>query len=167
MREDRPLNSTVDERRPLLPQQSPELYDIHQQTRPSRWKIITQMIIPEIHVVSPRYRFVPLLGCLIILFNESEFTFKQVAMIRAIEAMHCIEYYEKYDPNVAQLGKHIPETFCKTDEIQKLVAITAAFQLFFRMLCSMIGVHRGLVFLGSSSFLMSEKEICPLVGWVT
>ena len=134
-------DAAVNERQPLLQQQqSPKLYETHRQLPPSRRKRIWQKLIPRFDVVSPRYRFVPLLGCLIIIFNESESMFKQVAMIRAYEAMHCIEYYQKHDPSLAELGKHIPERFCKTDEIQKHVAATAAIQLFIRLFCSMIGV---------------------------
>jgi hypothetical protein len=152
MGEARPRDGTADARRPLLQQQSPELYETHQQTPPSRWEITWKKIIPRFDVVSPRYQFVPLLGCLIVLFNESDAVLKQLAMIRAIEAMHCIEYYEKHDPDLAELRKHIPEKFCKTDEIQKYVATTAAFQLFIRMLCSMIGVDRDPVRLGAQAF---------------
>ena len=133
-------DAVVNERQHLLQQQSPELYETFPQLPPSRRKRSWQQLLPGFDVVSPRYRFVPLLGCLIIIFNESESMFKQVAMIRAYEAMHCIEYYQKHDPNLADLGKHIPEWFCKTDEIQKHVANTAAIQLFIRLFCSMIGV---------------------------
>lgn len=151
-------DGAVDERQPLLRQQSPELYETHQQTLPSRWKITWQSIIPSFDVVSPRYRFVPLLGCLIILFHECEAMFTHVAMTRAIEALHCLEYYEQHNSDLAKLGKNIPEVFCKTDEIQKHVATTGAFLLFVRMLCSMIGVYRELVRLRSHSFLSKSRK---------
>ena len=141
MTEIRPSDGSVDEQQPLLQQESSERYETYQQTSSSRWKRLWQKILPRFEVVSPHYRYVPLLGCLIIVFNEAESMFKQVAIIRAIEALHCIEYYEDRDQDLAQLGKHIPERFCKIDEIQEHVATTVAFQLLIRLLCSMIGVE--------------------------
>jgi hypothetical protein len=145
-------DGALDEQQPLLQQHSSTIHQIHQQTALSRWTIIWQRIIPKFDVVSPHYRFIPLLGCLIILLNEFEYSFKQVALLRAIEALHCIEYYEKQDPDIAELGKHIPEKLCKADEIQKHVASSTAMYLLIRMLCAFVGVDRGL-FAWSPRFL--------------
>lgn len=145
-------DGALDEQQPLLQQQTLAPHQTHQQIPLSRWAIIWQRIIPKFDVVSPRYQFVPLLGCLIILINESEYTFKQVALIRAIEALHCIEYYEKHNPDIAELGKHIPERLCKADEIQKNVATSTAMYLLVRMLCALIGMNQAL-FAWCPSFL--------------
>ena len=94
---------------------------------------------PSFQTISPKYRFIPFLGCLIIFLNEAEYAFKQVAVLRAIEAMYCIEYYNVHDPSTAALGKHIPERLCKDNTIQKQLAKTAGYIMFFRMAAAMIG----------------------------
>ena len=76
---------------------------------------------------------------MIILLNESEYFIRQLATMRAIEAMHCIEYYEPRDPDIAALGKHIPEFLCKTNVIQKKLAQTAGLQSFVRMASAIAG----------------------------
>lgn len=96
-------------------------------------------IWPTFTTSAPRYRYVPLLGCIIIFINEAEYFFKQVASMRAIESMYCIEFYTLRDPDIAALGKHIPERLCKDNVIQKQVAKTAGFILFFRMLAALLG----------------------------
>ena len=148
-------DDACDERQPLLQRNSSDIHQTHQQTHPSRWMIIWQRIILSFDVVSPRYQFVPLLGCLIIFFHDSGYMVKQVALIRAVEALHCIEYYEKHDRNIAALGKHIPEKLCKVDEIQKLVATSSATYLLVRTLCALIGLDRD-PFSWSLSFLTLE-----------
>lgn len=88
-------------------------------------------------VTAPQYRFVPLLGCTIILLNDAEFFFKQTAMFRAIEAMYCIEYYNNdahRNVTISALGRHIPESLCKSDEIEKHVSSTYGWIMFCRML---------------------------------
>lgn len=133
----RSRNEFIQERQPLLFQPR-ELSDTGRK-RTSCWDAVRRLV-PRFDVVSSRYRFVPLLGCLIILFNESQSMFKQVAYLRAIETLHCIEYYKKHDPDLAGLGRHIPEKFCKIDDIQKHVATTSALQIIIRLLCSLIGM---------------------------
>lgn len=59
--------------------------------------------------------------------------------MRMIEAMHCIEYYTVNDPDIARLGKHIPERLCKDSSIQKRLATTAATMSLVRMFCSILG----------------------------
>ena len=141
MAEAGPRNNFVDERQPLLLHHSRPFRETGSK-KTSIWEAIWQNILPRVHVVSSQYRFVPLLGCLIILFNEFQSMFKQVALVRAIEALHCIEYYEKHDPGLAKLGKHIPERLCKTNDIQKRVATTSALQVLIRLLCSLLGSDR-------------------------
>ncbi|RDW69883.1 hypothetical protein BP5796_08280 [Coleophoma crateriformis] len=89
--------------------------------------------------ISPRYRWVPLLGCAIIFLNEAEYFVKQVATMRAIEAMYCYEYYAARGSPLVEMGKHIPERLCKDESIQKSLAKTAGLIMFFRMLCAMVG----------------------------
>ncbi|KAF2104754.1 MFS general substrate transporter [Rhizodiscina lignyota] len=89
--------------------------------------------------ISPKYRWVPLLGCTIIFINEAEYFVKQVATMRAIEAMYCYEFYAARHSPLADLGKHIPETLCKDDSIQKQLAKSAGLIMFVRMLSAMIG----------------------------
>lgn len=89
--------------------------------------------------IAPKYRWVPLLGCAIIFINEAEYFIKQVATLRAIEAMYCYKFYLERDSPLADLGKHIPERLCKDDSIQKQLAKTAGLIMFVRMLCALIG----------------------------
>lgn len=60
-------------------------------------------------------------------------------MLRAIESMYCFEYYSSRDPDIAALGKHIPERLCKHDSIQKGLAKSAGLIMFVRMCCAIIG----------------------------
>jgi MFS family permease len=94
----------------------------------------TNKIFTQYQVTEPQFRFIPLLGCSIILLNDAEFFFKQVATFRAIEAMYCIEYYQSNDPSIAALGRAIPERLCKADSIEKQVATTYGLIMFFRLL---------------------------------
>jgi MFS family permease len=94
---------------------------------------------PTFTTISPKYRWVPLLGCILIFTNESEYFIKQVATMRAIESMYCYEYYLARNSPLAELGKHIPERLCKDDSIQKNLAKSAGLIMFFRMLSAMIG----------------------------
>ena len=130
--------SSDGEREPLLSspaehesslQPSPKLDQTEKKWRP--WLIF--------HTTHRRYRFVPLLGCLTIFINEAEYFVKQIALLRGIESLYCIEYYAEIDPEIAALGKHIPEKLCKADVIQKQIASTAAGMLVVRMTCAMIG----------------------------
>ncbi|KAF2675500.1 MFS general substrate transporter [Microthyrium microscopicum] len=89
--------------------------------------------------ITPKYRWIPLLGCAIIFINEAEYFVKQVATMRAIEAMYCYEFWLKRNSPLADLGKHIPERLCKDDSIQKDLAKTAGLIMFVRMLSAMIG----------------------------
>jgi MFS family permease len=59
--------------------------------------------------------------------------------MRAIEAMYCIEFYATRDPDIAALGKHIPEKLCKDNLIQKQLAKTAGLIMFFRMFAAVLG----------------------------
>ena len=101
----------------------------------SRWR----SIFPKIQVTDPRFRFLPLIGCLTILVNEGEYFFKQMGYFRAIEALYCIEYYHIHDPAVAHLGKAIPENMCKLDSIQKKVATANGIVMLVRMTSAFIG----------------------------
>jgi hypothetical protein len=94
---------------------------------------------PSFTTISPKYKWVPLIGCSLIFINEAEYFVKQVATMRAIEAMYCYEFYLDRGSDLADLGKHIPERFCKDDSIQKGLAKTAGLIMFVRMLSSMIG----------------------------
>jgi hypothetical protein len=96
-------------------------------------------IWPSYTTISPKYKWIPLLGCSLIFINEAEYFVKQVATLRAIEAMYCYEFYLARGSDLADLGKHIPERFCKDDSIQKGLAKTAGLIMFVRMLSAMIG----------------------------
>jgi hypothetical protein len=93
---------------------------------------------PTFTTTAAGYRFIPLLGCLIIFINEAEYFFKQVASMRAIEAMQCIEFYATRNPDIAALGKHIPERLCKDHIIQKQLAKTTGLIMFFRMFSAVL-----------------------------
>ena len=94
---------------------------------------------PTFTTISPRYRMVPYLGCSIIFINEAEYFVKQVATMRALEAMYCYKHYLDIGSPLVEMGKHIPERLCKDDSIQKQVARSAGLIMFIRMLCAMIG----------------------------
>jgi MFS family permease len=113
---------------------------------------------PTFNTAAAHYRFIPLLGCLLIFINEAEYFFKQVASMRAIEAMHCIEFYLTKDPNIAALGKHIPERLCKDDVIQKQLAKTVGLIMFFRMFSAVLGA----VPLGQLADKMGRKPVLVL-----
>lgn len=100
-----------------------------------------------IKVTAPKYKWVPLLGCVIILLNDAEFFFKQTAMFRAIEALYCIEYYDAHgDHATAALGREIPEAMCKKDSIEQQVAKTYGWIMFCRMLpCVFTAVLLGIL----------------------
>jgi hypothetical protein len=89
--------------------------------------------------ISSKYRWVPFSGCALIFINEAEYFIKQVATMRAIEAMYCYEYYLERNSPLVELGEHIPEKLCKHGAIQKQLAKTAGLIMFVRMLSSMIG----------------------------
>ena len=122
------------ERRPLLDSHDGQVAQKEDTIHKPRWQIW-----PMFTTIAPKYRFVPLLGCLLIFTNEAEYFFKQVATMRAIESMYCIEFYSTRDPDLANLGKHIPEKLCKDHLIQKQLAKTAGLIMFFRMLSAVIG----------------------------
>jgi hypothetical protein len=94
---------------------------------------------PTFTTISPRYRWVPYLGCCIIFINEAEYFVKQVATMRALEAMYCYKHYMAIGSPLVEMGKHIPERLCKDGSIQKQVARSAGLIMFIRMLCAMIG----------------------------
>lgn len=91
------------------------------------------------HTISRKYRWVPILGCLIIFINEAEYYVKQIATMRALEAMYCYEFYLERNSPLVKLGKRIPERMCKDDSIQKSLATSAGLIMFVRMLSAMIG----------------------------
>ncbi len=128
------MNRWQSERQPLLDGQDEQEVPKGDAVGTSRWQIW-----PTFTTIAPKYRFVPFLGCFLIFINEAEYFFKQVATMRAIEAMYCIEYYSTRDPQIAALGKHIPEKLCKDHLIQKQLAKTAGLIMFFRMLSAVIG----------------------------
>jgi hypothetical protein len=108
--------------------------------------------------VSHQYRWVPLLGCTIIFLNEAEYFIKQVATMRAIEAMYCYEYYLEQNSPLVELGKRIPEQLCKHSSIQKQLAKTAGLITFVRMLSAMIGA----IPLGWAADLFGRKLVLIL-----
>ncbi|KAF2814735.1 uncharacterized protein BDZ99DRAFT_494653 [Mytilinidion resinicola] len=95
--------------------------------------------LPSFTTIHSRYRFVPLLGCTLIFTNEAEYFIKQVASMRALEAMHCYNYYLELNSPLVELGKHIPERLCKIDTVQKQLARSAGLIMFVRMLSAMLG----------------------------
>lgn len=99
------------------------------------WLSRLHELLTPIAVIEHRFRFIPLLGCLTILFNDAEFFFKQTAMFRAIESLYCIEYYTEIgDVETAALGRSIPESSCKDEWIEQRVAKTYGWIMFFRIL---------------------------------
>jgi hypothetical protein len=106
---------------------------------PSQGPRRNRSIWPSFTTISPKYRWIPLLGCSIIFINEAEYYIKQVATMRAIEAMYCYEFYIAQNSPLAELGKHIPERLCKEKSIQKDLAGTAGLIMFVRMLSSILG----------------------------
>ena len=127
----------IPETQPLLRQRSRSLsharHSDDEEPEKTGWKL------PTFTTISPRYKWVPFLGCLIIFINEAEYFIKQVATMRAIESMYCYEFYLARGSPLVDLGKHIPERLCKDDSIQKQLAKTAGLIMFFRMLSAMIG----------------------------
>jgi hypothetical protein len=81
------------ERQPLLSTEVTEVAIKNNPSGKSRWQCW-----PTFTTTAGRYPYVPLLGCLIVFINEAEWFFKQVASMRAIEAMYCIEFYATRDP---------------------------------------------------------------------
>ncbi|EME48155.1 hypothetical protein DOTSEDRAFT_69931 [Dothistroma septosporum NZE10] len=127
-----------EERQPLLGQQA--VQNAAETTREDHGKTSKwTSIFPQIQVTDPRFRFLPLIGCLTVLVNEGEYFFKQIGYFRAVEALYCIEYYHVHDPVVAHLGKAIPENMCKIDSIQKKVATANGIVLLVRMTSAFIG----------------------------
>jgi hypothetical protein len=101
------------------------------------WKI---KLFPTFQTISPKYQWVPLLGCTLIFLNEAEYFVKQVATMRAIESMYCYNFYlAQNNHELVRLGKHIPERLCKDASIQKDLARTAGLIMFVRMLSAMVG----------------------------
>jgi hypothetical protein len=126
--------SDPSERRPLLSTEVTEVAIKNDPSGKSRWQCW-----PIFTTTAVRCQYVPLLGCLIVFINEAEWFFKQVASMRAIEAMYCIEFYATRDPDIAALGKQIPEKLCKDHLIQKQLAKTAGLVMFFRMFTAILG----------------------------
>jgi MFS family permease len=130
------ISNDSQEREPLLRRTSStddtqSLKSVKKSPRHSIW--------PSFTTISPKYRWVPFLGCALIFINEAEYFVKQVATMRAIEAMYCYQYYLARGSDLVGLGKHIPERLCKDDSIQKRLAETAGLIMFVRMLSAMIG----------------------------
>ena len=86
-----------------------------------------------------KFRWVPVVGCLIILTSDAEWWTKQVSFMRMLEALHCIEYYAIHDASIAALGKRIPESLCKYESIQKQLAATAGRIMSIRTISAMCG----------------------------
>ncbi|CAK4031165.1 MFS general substrate transporter [Lecanosticta acicola] len=128
----------MDEQQPLLPRDGSNATGDASKDDTSRQYSIHRFL-PHIHVTEPRYRFLPLIGCLLVLVNEGEYFFKQIAYFRAIEALYCIEYFNDIDPEVAKLGRKIPESMCKLDAIQKKVATANGIVILVRMTSAFIG----------------------------
>jgi len=95
--------------------------------------------LPSFNTIHPRYKWIPLLGCIIIFTNEAEYFTSQVAQMRAIESMYCYNHYLALESPLAELGTHIPERLCKDDSIQKSLAKTSGLLMFVRMTCALIG----------------------------
>jgi hypothetical protein len=125
--------SDSNEQEPLLSCSSPNGNISTDYSRPER------RIWPSFTTISPKYRWIPFLGCSIIFINEAEYFVKQVATMRAIEAMYCYEFYLAQHSPLAELGKHIPEKLCKDESIQKDLATTAGLIMFVRMLAAIVG----------------------------
>lgn len=136
---------------PLLSRHETEVAPKNDQTSKFKWQAW-----PNFTTTAARYRFVPVLGCLIVFVKEAEWFFKQVSSLRAIEAMYCVEFYVTRDPDIAARGKHIPEKLCKDDVIQKQLAKTAGLIMFFRMLAAVLGA----VPLGQLADRKGRKD-CP------
>ena len=141
------------ERQPLLDTQQTQDSFKEDSTRTPQWQFW-----PTFRTSAERYRYIPLLGCMIIFINEAEYFFKQVATMRAIEAMYCVEFYATRDPNIAALGKHIPERLCKDNVIQKQLAKTAGLVMFVRMLSAVLGA----VYLGGLADQKGRKIVLVL-----
>lgn len=122
------------ERQPLLRTQATDDAITNDDTGKSRW-----LFRPTFATTAAHYRYIPFLGCLIVFINEAEWFFKQVSSLRGIEAMYCIEFYATRDPDIAALGKHIPESLCKDNVIQKQLAKTVGLVMFFRMFAAILG----------------------------
>lgn len=126
------------EREPLLAQENHDA--IQDSSRDDKSKSTSKWrLLPRIHVNNPRYRFLPFIGCLLVLVNEGEYFFKQIGYFRAIEALYCIEYFNVVDPDLAKLGRKIPEGMCKLDPIQKKVATANGIVMLVRMTSAFIG----------------------------
>jgi MFS family permease len=126
------------ETEPLLRQRSRSVSQAQVTSNPASPKA-KSLPWPTFSTISPKYRWVPLLGCLIVFINEAEYFIKQVASMRAIESMYCYEHYLALNSPLASLGKQIPERLCKDTSIQKNLARTAGLIMFFRMLSAMVG----------------------------
>ncbi|KAH8816606.1 major facilitator superfamily domain-containing protein [Xylogone sp. PMI_703] len=127
----RSLSNASREREPLLASSSQSLVSETELPTKHRWLSFT--------TISPRYRWLPFVGCAIIFLNEAEYFIKQVATMRAIEAMYCYEYYAARGSPLIEMGKHIPERLCKDPSIQKELAKTSGLIMFVRMFSAMIG----------------------------
>lgn len=106
---------------------------------PKTW-ISKYALFDHLEAVGPRYRFLPMYGCLIVFGNAVEFFMREIGFYRAIEALYCIEYYERVDENVAALYRHIPESICKKRIIQKHVATDHAQSIAIDMVCAIVGI---------------------------
>lgn len=122
------------ERAPLIDQRPTSSDQEGQQLRPRT----TGLSIP-FRLNVRRSKLVPILGILIVFFNESEFYLKSAGLVRAIEAIACLEYYQNHHSPLAELGKSIPEFNCKNSAIQERVAKLYGASFAFRMVCAAIG----------------------------
>lgn len=128
----RPPSNASGEREPLLG-------DDGQSSSESESSVSTKNTWLSFTTISPKYRWLPFVGCAIIFTNEAEYFIKQVATMRALEAMYCYEYYAAQGSPLVEMGKHIPERLCKIDSVQKSLATTAGLIMFVRMLSAMFG----------------------------
>ncbi|KAI9774273.1 MAG: hypothetical protein M1840_004167 [Geoglossum simile] len=88
---------------------------------------------------NPRFRRVPVLACLIVFVFELDFFIKHIPMMRLIESLLCIDYYEAHDRSIIdQYGKNIPERLCKANGIQVEVGRMIGLMLFYLMIGAII-----------------------------
>jgi hypothetical protein len=129
--------SIMSEHQPLLPRRPSTTSHLSLEKPKNPWTI---PFFPTFTTISPKYRFLPLIGCTLILLNEAEYFVKQVATLRAIESMYCYDFYlARQNWELVKLGKHIPERLCKNDAIQKDLARMAGLIMFVRMVAAMVG----------------------------
>ncbi|KAI9821930.1 MAG: hypothetical protein M1827_002512 [Pycnora praestabilis] len=157
----------AEERQPLLRKSSSESFASCSgpPSKPSdRWSWFPRNPL-NVTVTDARFRRIPLIACLIILANEGDFFMNHIPMLRMIEAMRCVEFYEADDPSIiSKYGFKIPEKLCKGEYVQKQVATTMGLNLFWRIVASLIGA----IYLGPLADRTGRKWVLVLnkLGWV-